>query len=90
MAAAKDPNPKSKYADGFARPDEIEDEDLEEEPEPSVVSGPPPCPRCGWHNTRLSHTANTLDRLLRTFSLRAYRCRSCGNRFRAMCHIAKP
>jgi transcriptional regulator NrdR family protein len=44
----------------------------------------PICPRCGWHNTRLSHTRNLLDSVLRAFSLRAFRCRSCGNRFRAI------
>ena len=43
----------------------------------------PMCPRCGWRNTRLSHTSGTLDSVLRVFSLRAFRCRSCGNRFRA-------
>jgi hypothetical protein len=43
----------------------------------------PICPRCGWRNTRLSHTRGTLDSVLRVFSLWAFRCRSCGNRFRA-------
>ena len=44
----------------------------------------PLCPRCGWHNTRLSHTSTLLDNLAGVFGLRAFRCRSCGNRFRAM------
>ncbi|HTS61240.1 MAG TPA: type 1 glutamine amidotransferase [Candidatus Acidoferrales bacterium] len=54
-----------------------------EEPEPASFEQPV-CPRCGWHNTRLSHTSNALDNLLRLFALRAYRCRSCGNRFRSI------
>ena len=49
----------------------------------------PTCPRCGWHNTRLSHTKTIVDSVLRAFSLRAYRCRSCGNRFRAVRRVAK-
>jgi len=61
------------------------DDEIEEEPE-VVEQGPleqPACPRCGWHDTRLSHTSGALDPILRLFRLRAYRCRSCGNRFRA-------
>jgi len=50
---------------------------------------PPPCPHCGWHNTRLSHTRGALDSLLRTFSFRAFRCRACGNRFRVIWHVSK-
>ena len=56
--------------------------DAEGAEEPSF--GQPVCPRCGWHNTRLSHTSNMVDSLLRMFAVRAYRCRSCGNRFRTM------
>ncbi len=41
----------------------------------------PRCPKCGWHNTRVSAPHSMLDHLLATFSLAAYRCRSCGGRF---------
>jgi hypothetical protein len=41
----------------------------------------PRCPRCGWHHTRLSHTKTIADTVFKFLSLRAYRCRSCGNRF---------
>ena len=58
---------------------------------PEAVSDPerPTCPRCGWHNTRLSHTKDIFDGILRTFSLRAFRCRSCGNRFRRFRRVPK-
>jgi len=65
--------------------DEREEElDEEEEAEEIVDPDRPPCPRCGWHNTRLSHTRTLVDSVLKAFSLRAFRCRSCGNRFRAV------
>jgi hypothetical protein len=78
MEMAKDPEKKSEYED--------QDERVAEEEEVEEVADPerPRCPRCGWHNTRLSHTKSLLDPILRTFSLRAFRCRSCGNRFRAI------
>ena len=52
----------------------------------AVEGGPidldkPPCPKCGWHNTRLSLSKHLVDSFLRTFSLKAYRCRACGKRF---------
>lgn len=47
-------------------------------------SAHPTCPACGWHNTRASHTKSWLDSVLRMFSLRAFRCRTCGNRFRVV------
>jgi hypothetical protein len=43
----------------------------------------PTCPRCGWRNTRPSHTRGMLDGILR-LCFRAFRCRSCGNRFRVL------
>ena len=52
------------------------------------LEGNPACPQCGWRNTRLSHTRTLFDGLLRAFSLRAFRCRSCGNRFRAICRTS--
>jgi transposase-like protein len=60
--------------------------DIEEKAEVEAVADPelPNCPRCGWHNTRLSHTRSMLDSILRMFALRAFRCRSCGNRFRVI------
>ena len=82
---AKDPEKKSASEDQDKREDAIEEEEVEE------VTGPdcPICPRCGWHDTRLSHTRSMLDSILRTFSLRAFRCRSCGNRFRALRRVPK-
>jgi len=59
-----------------------EAEDGEDEPEPEFEQ--PFCPRCGWHNTRPSHTSNLLDMMVRMFGFRPYRCRSCGNRFRSL------
>ena len=44
----------------------------------------PFCPRCGWHNTRPSFSHTALDTLLQVVGLRPYRCRACGNRFRAL------
>lgn len=61
------------------------DEKIEEVSDPDR----PQCPRCGWHNTRLSHTRNILDTVLRRFALRAFRCRSCGNRFRVVMRVPK-
>ena len=68
-------------------PDEREAQALEDEAEEVVDPERPTCPRCGWHNTRLSHTRSLLEPILRTFSLRAFRCRSCGNRFRAILRV---
>jgi DNA-directed RNA polymerase subunit RPC12/RpoP len=59
--------------------DREENENLDED-EPFEQ---PSCPRCGWHNTRLSHTSNVLDMMAGLLGMRAYRCRSCGKRFRA-------
>ena len=81
MEMAPDPGKKSEYEDQ----DEREAEEVEEVVDPER----PTCPRCGWHNTRLSHTKTFLDPILRTFSLRAFRCRSCGNRFRAIRRVRK-
>jgi hypothetical protein len=80
---AKDPERNSEYEDQIDAEDldRLEEEELEEEP---LVPDRPTCPRCGWHNTRPSHTKSILDTMLRTFSLRPYRCRSCGNRFRVI------
>jgi DNA-directed RNA polymerase subunit M/transcription elongation factor TFIIS len=75
---AKDPDKESEYEDLDKREDEIEEEEVEEVTNPDRLA----CPQCGWHNTRLSHTRSMLESILRTFSLRAFRCRSCGNRFR--------
>jgi DNA-directed RNA polymerase subunit RPC12/RpoP len=55
----------------------------EEEVEEVTALNRPRCPQCGYHNTRLSHNRGMLDSMLRRFSLRAFRCRSCGSRFRA-------
>ncbi len=87
MKMAKDPERKSKLGD--------RDEPVGEEEEVKVVeevSTPdhPPCTRCGWHNTRLSHSRSALDKILRSFSIRAFRCKSCGNRFRAFRRSTTP
>jgi hypothetical protein len=78
----KDPDKNSEYehpagADGADRPQDAEEED-------PAIPGVPMCPNCGWRNTRPSHQKTILDTVLRTFSFRPYRCRSCGNRFRVM------
>jgi hypothetical protein len=82
---AKERERESEYEQDDER-NEIEDagdvEADEEEDEPEFEQ--PFCPRCGWHNTRPSHTSNILDMAVRVFGLRPYRCRSCGNRFRSL------
>jgi hypothetical protein len=84
---AKDRERESKHNDR-ERDDGMEDIRDEEEIEAEDPDEPefeqPFCPRCGWHNTRPSHTSNALDLVVRMFGLRPYRCRSCGNRFRSM------
>ena len=83
---AKDPVQKSEYADRQKPENEGEEkEELEAVTKPDL----PNCPRCGWHNTRLSHTRSMLDSILRMFALRAFRCRSCGNRFRAIRRVPR-
>jgi transposase len=82
---AKDPDKKAEYEEQDERQEEAEEEVVEAVADPER----PTCPRCGWHNTRLSHTRSMLEPLLRTFSLRAFRCRSCGNRFRAFRRVPK-
>ena len=67
-----------------------DDDELVEEVEELVIDPDhPPCPRCGWHNTRLSHTKTMVDTVLKAFSVRAFRCRSCGNRFRTVRRVKK-
>jgi transposase len=75
---AKEREKKAQYEFQDERENQAEEEEAE------TVSDPerPTCPRCGWQDTRLSHTKDLFDNILRTFSLRAFRCRSCGNRFR--------
>jgi DNA-directed RNA polymerase subunit M/transcription elongation factor TFIIS len=82
---AKDPEKQSEYEDHDVTEDGIEEEEVEEATDPNR----PICPRCGWHNTRLSHTRSMLDPILRAVSLRAFRCRSCGNRFRAFWRVPR-
>ena len=74
MEMAKDPDRSSEH--------EEQDERAMAEVEEVTSPDRPPCPQCGWHNTRLSHTRSALDSILRALSLRAFRCRTCGNRFR--------
>jgi hypothetical protein len=83
---AKDPEHQSECADQDEREDGIEEK---EEVEAVTEPDRPSFPRCGWHNTRLSHTKSMLDSILRTFALRAFRCRSCGNRFRVIRRVPR-
>jgi predicted RNA-binding Zn-ribbon protein involved in translation (DUF1610 family) len=39
------------------------------------------CPRCGQHVIRRSHTRGMLERLLKAFRIRPYRCETCYHRF---------
>jgi hypothetical protein len=85
---AKDPKHKSEFEQNVGHePDDETEDDEEDIEEPSFEQ--PFCPRCGWHNTRPSHTANILDLVVRVFGLRPFRCRSCGNRFRAIRRVQK-
>ena len=77
---AEEREPESEYEQEDERSEVDEAEDEEDEPEFEQ----PFCPRCGWHNTRPSHTSNLLDIMVRMFGFRPYRCRSCGNRFRSL------
>ena len=77
----KDPQERSGYdealeAGGAGAPENEQDD--------SALAGQPVCPNCGWRSTRPSHTKKFLDGVLRAFSFRPYRCRSCGNRFRVI------
>jgi hypothetical protein len=47
-----------------------------------AAPGIPSCPKCGWHNVRLSHSRSPVDAALGMLSISAFRCRSCGTRFR--------
>jgi hypothetical protein len=81
---AKERERESEYEQDDER-NEIEDPgDVEGDEEDEPEFEQPFCPRCGWHNTRPSHTSNILDMMVRVFGLRPYRCRSCGNRFRSL------
>jgi hypothetical protein len=51
-----------------------EEEHREESPKPF-------CPKCGSTDIRGSQTHHTLDFLLKSFSLKPHRCRSCRKRF---------
>jgi hypothetical protein len=79
----------------MANPDKRAEYQVNEEQEAYVetqeASDPnhPKCPRCGWHNTRLSYTRSVLDSVLRAFSVRAFRCRSCGNRFHKIRRVTR-
>ena len=88
LGMAKNREKNSAYGEQIEadEPEELESEAVVEQP---TVPDRPTCPRCGWHNTRPSHTKHILDSVLRTFSLRPYRCRSCGNRFRIIRRAAR-
>jgi hypothetical protein len=91
---AKDRDRQSEY-----EPHELERHDENEELDDVEADGgdegesiefeQPFCPRCGWHNTRPSHTSNVIDIVVRMFGFRPYRCRSCGNRFHSIRKIRK-
>jgi len=63
-------------------------EGVGEKEEPASLNGRPRCPNCGWHDVRLSLSKGPLDHLLSTFSFKAFRCRSCGNRFHTLRRFA--
>ena len=75
---AKETEKKSDYEN----PVEAEDAEGGFEDEDPAIPERTKCPNCGWHNTRPSYSKTFLDAVLRIFSLRPFRCRSCGNRFR--------
>jgi hypothetical protein len=79
-----EPERKSENGDSIetesAGETESKAENASDAPDHSAI--PPACPRCGWSNTRPSHTRTVMDPVLELISLRAFRCRSCGNRFR--------
>jgi len=39
------------------------------------------CPKCGCYDIRPSHTVHILDAVVRCFSVLAFRCRWCRQRF---------
>jgi len=92
----KDPKQQSEFEQNDEQ-DRYEDQDkVGKEPEETVGEegeGPefeqPFCPRCGWHDTRPSHSSDILDMVVRLFGFRPYRCRSCGNRFRSLRRVRK-
>ena len=57
-----------------------------ESQEHSEESHKPFCRKCGSTDIRMSQTHKALDFLLKSFSLRPYRCRSCRKRF----YLRKP
>ena len=63
----------------MANPDDREDPLPEE-------SHKPFCPKCGSTDIRGSQTHRMLDFLLKSFSLKPHRCRSCRKRF----YLRKP
>lgn len=83
METARTPGEES--GDLGERKEEIDEHELEE----LTGADAPSCPRCGWRDTRLSYTRSMLDSMLRKFSLRAFRCRSCGNRFRVSWRVPR-
>ena len=94
MGRTEDTNPDSSFLEGFVREDEFEEDQFDEAradaaPASLATDDKPVCPRCGWKNTRRSNPKGMIDLLLRTFSLRAFRCRSCGNRFHVMRRSSK-
>jgi nucleoside-diphosphate-sugar epimerase len=43
-----------------------------------MTSPQAPCPRCSSDRIKLSHSRNIVEKLLKTFGIRAYRCIHCG------------
>ena len=79
---ATEPEPKSDIDNEPEFADDDEEELDEEDAAASASLDHPVCPRCGWSNTRLSHTRSMLDTVLQLVSIRVFRCRSCNRRFR--------
>ena len=86
MKMSEDPEERLRPGKHDARESHLADETETEE---TIDPDRPLCPRCGWHNTRLSHTKGFMDPLFKALSVRAFRCRSCGNRFHTRRRPAK-
>lgn len=64
-------------------PDETSQTTDKPEERKAAAQPVPRCPNCGWRNVRIARTKGFLDTILSaTFSLRRFKCRSCGRYFR--------
>jgi hypothetical protein len=86
--STEDPRLHPGFLNGFEADQFLGEEqsanERENSPAPFGGMGNPMCPGCGWRNTRRSHSRGFLDSVLRAFAMRAFRCRTCGIRFRVV------